>query len=78
MALQPETALRKRTDGRVEEVPAAELAFGDVVVLRPGARVLTDGVIMIGRGGRTSVHSQYAYHQFPICRCRWFGMAMEP
>ncbi len=51
MALRPETALRKRTDGRVEEVPAAELAVGDVVVLRPGARVPTDGVIMSGRGG---------------------------
>lgn len=51
MALRPETALRKRTDGRVEEVPAAELAVGDVVVLRPGARVPADGVIMSGRGG---------------------------
>ncbi len=51
MALRPETALRKGTDGRVEEVPAAELAVGDVVVLRPGARVPADGVIMSGRGG---------------------------
>ncbi len=51
MALRPETALRKGTDGKVEEVPAAELAVGDVVVLRPGARVPTDGVIMSGRGG---------------------------
>ncbi len=51
MALRPETALRKRTDGRVEEVPAAELAVGDMVVLRPGARVPADGVIMSGRGG---------------------------
>ncbi len=51
MALRPETALRKGTDGKVEEVPAAELAVGDVVVLRPGARVPTDGVILSGRGG---------------------------
>jgi hypothetical protein len=51
MALRPETALLKGTDGKVEEVPASELAVGDVVVLRPGARVPTDGVIMSGRGG---------------------------
>jgi heavy metal translocating P-type ATPase len=51
MALRPETALRKRTDGRVVEVPAAELAVGDMVVLRPGARVPADGVIVSGRGG---------------------------
>ncbi|MGB3834919.1 MAG: cation-translocating P-type ATPase [Mesorhizobium sp.] len=51
MALRPETALRKGTDGKVEEVPAAELAVGDVVVLRPGARVPADGVIVSGRGG---------------------------
>ena len=51
MALRPETAFRKNEDGTVEEVPAAELAIGDVVVLRPGARVPTDGVILHGRGG---------------------------
>jgi cation transport ATPase len=51
MALRPETALRKGRDDRVEEVPASELAVGDVVVLRPGARVPTDGVVMSGRGG---------------------------
>jgi len=42
---------RSGTDGKVEEVLASELAVGDVVVLRPGARVPTDGVIMSGRGG---------------------------
>ena len=51
MALRPETALRKGRDGKVEEVPAAELAAGDVVMLRPGARVPADGVIVSGRGG---------------------------
>ncbi|KQK30455.1 ATPase P [Bosea thiooxidans] len=51
MALRPETAFRKNEDGTVEEVPAAELAVGDVVVLRPGARVPSDGVILHGRGG---------------------------
>ncbi len=50
MALRPETALRKGPDGVVTEIPAAELAVGDVVVLRPGARVPADGVIASGRG----------------------------
>jgi len=50
MALRPETALR-RTESGIEEAPASELSVGDVVVLRPGARVPTDGVVVTGRGG---------------------------
>jgi Zn2+/Cd2+-exporting ATPase len=50
MALRPETALRKEPNGAVTEVPAAELRVDDVVVLRPGARVPADGVILSGRG----------------------------
>jgi heavy metal translocating P-type ATPase len=51
MALRPETALRKTASGSVEEVAAAALEVGDIVVLRPGARVPTDGTIALGRGG---------------------------
>jgi heavy metal translocating P-type ATPase len=51
MALRPETAFRKNPDGSVAEVAAVELAVGDIVILRPGARVPADGVIMQGRGG---------------------------
>lgn len=51
MALRPETAFRKGQDGTVVEVPAAGLCVGDIVILRPGARVPTDGLIMQGRGG---------------------------
>ncbi len=51
MALRPETALRKTASGGVEEVAAATLEVGDVVVLRPGARVPSDGTISLGRGG---------------------------
>ncbi len=50
MELRPETALRKDADGAVREVPAAELAKGDVVILRPGARVPADGVVLHGQG----------------------------
>lgn len=51
MALRPEMALRKTAAGGVEEIPAAALTVGDIVVLRPGARVPTDGVVISGRGG---------------------------
>src|SRR5690606_6623600 len=50
MELRPETAFRKQSDGTVFEVPAADLKVDDVVVLRPGARVPTDGVVIDGRG----------------------------
>ena len=51
MALRPETALRRTESGEVEEIAAADLAVGDVVQLRPGARVPADGVVTTGRGG---------------------------
>lgn len=50
MALRPEAALRKDASGLVTEIPAADLRVGDIFVLRPGARVPTDGAIVNGRG----------------------------
>jgi len=49
MALRPETALLRR-DGAVTEVPVASLVVGDVVVIRPGARMPVDGTILSGDG----------------------------
>ena len=49
MALRPETALRLGPGG-VEEVAVRDLAPGDRVVLRPGARVPVDGVLVDGLG----------------------------
>ena len=49
MALRPETALRQRGTA-VDEVPVAELVPGDIVVLRPGARVPVDGTLRQGAG----------------------------
>ncbi|MBL4927863.1 heavy metal translocating P-type ATPase [Fuscibacter oryzae] len=49
MALRPDTALRRTATG-IEEVPAASLVAGDIVVLRPGARVPVDGVVIEGHG----------------------------
>src|SRR5690606_18584396 len=51
MGLRPETALRRDADGTIAEVPAADLTPGDVVILRPGARVPADGRLAEGRGG---------------------------
>lgn len=48
MALRPETALRKAEDGAVTEIPASELRTGDVIILRPGARVPADSVVVTG------------------------------
>ncbi|MFK4826228.1 heavy metal translocating P-type ATPase [Paenochrobactrum sp. BZR 588] len=50
MALRPETAFRKLADGSVEEVQAASLRVGDIVIVRPGARVPSDGTIISGSG----------------------------
>ncbi|TYB80772.1 heavy metal translocating P-type ATPase [Maritimibacter fusiformis] len=50
MALRPETALRKAPDGTVTEIPVADLKVDDIFVLRPGARVPTDAMIVKGRG----------------------------
>ncbi|WP_299364764.1 cation-translocating P-type ATPase [uncultured Paracoccus sp.] len=56
MALRPETALRKGPDGSVAEIAACDLAVGDTVILRPGARVPSDGEIADGRGGIDEAH----------------------
>ena len=49
MALRPETALRIVKDG-LEEVPVSDLRPGDRVILRPGARVPVDGLLVEGLG----------------------------
>jgi P-type Cu2+ transporter len=46
-ALLPDTAERVTAEG-VEDVPISELRVGEVVLVRPGARVPADGVIVDG------------------------------
>jgi Cd2+/Zn2+-exporting ATPase len=45
--LVPKTALRTR-DGVIEEIQASDLVVGDLVVVRPGDRVPSDGLIVSG------------------------------
>lgn len=47
VGLQPKTA-RVRRNGRSVELPLDQLAAGDLVELRPGERVATDGVVVEG------------------------------
>jgi Cu+-exporting ATPase len=47
-ALRPTSAIVKR-DGLEQEVPLAELQTGDLIVLRPGARVAVDGEVIEGQ-----------------------------
>ena len=50
MALRPDSTLRRNADGSVAEVPVDSLSPGDMVVLRPGARVPVDGRLAEGIG----------------------------
>jgi len=48
VALVPRVARREDAQGRVVEVPAEALAVDDVVAVRPGDRVPSDGVVIEG------------------------------
>jgi Zn2+/Cd2+-exporting ATPase len=48
--LTPTKARRVKADKSEEEVPASELAVGDVIRIRPGDNVAADGVILSGQG----------------------------
>jgi Cu2+-exporting ATPase len=47
--LMPAEAHRLRPDGSTEDVPVAALASGDRVLVKPGEKIPTDGVIVSGR-----------------------------
>ena len=47
LKLKPNTALRELA-GEMSEIPAAEIALGDILVIKTGARVPADGVVIYG------------------------------
>ena len=49
MSLAPETALRKSDTGELDEIPAAEVAQGDLILVRSGQRIPLDGEVIEGR-----------------------------
>ena len=50
MALRPENALLRGDDGQIRETAVGDLRVGDVVILRPGARIPVDGTLIEGEG----------------------------
>ncbi|HCL97707.1 MAG TPA: cadmium-translocating P-type ATPase [Verrucomicrobiales bacterium] len=49
MSLTPDTALRKSTDGEIEEVQASSVLEGDLILVRSGQRIPLDGEVTSGR-----------------------------
>ena len=47
MALSPKTALVER-DGAEREIPLADVRVGDILLVKPGAKIPTDGVVLSG------------------------------
>src|SRR3546814_13940637 len=47
--LAPRTAMVRRGDGRLSEVPVEALVIGDTVVLQPNERLAADGFVVVGR-----------------------------
>lgn len=49
--LVPKTAWRERSgNGGLQEIPATQLAIGDIILVRPGDRIAADGTIVSGTG----------------------------
>jgi Cu2+-exporting ATPase len=46
--LMPDTAERIRPDGTIETVPVSQLHKGDLVLVRPGASIPADGIVVDG------------------------------
>ncbi len=50
MDLSPKTAIRRNVDGAEEEVPVEQVQSGDILIVRAGAGVPVDGVVIEGAG----------------------------
>ncbi len=62
--LAPALARRRNSDGTETEVPVADLVLNDLVVLRPGDRVPTDGLIV--EGGSVFEESMLTGESIPV------------
>ena len=50
MDLSPKTAIRRNVDGAEEEIPVEQVRPGDILIVRAGAGVPVDGVVIEGAG----------------------------
>lgn len=50
VALAPETALKKNSDGQFEEVDIDEVDPGDILLVKTGAKIPVDGFVISGSG----------------------------
>lgn len=50
MDLSPKTAIRRNVDGAEEEIPVEQVRPGDILIVRAGAGVPVDGVVVEGAG----------------------------
>jgi Cu+-exporting ATPase len=65
-ALRPDRATLRAPDGTERDIPAADLRRGDLVVIRPGARIAVDGLI---REGESAVDlSMITGESIPVSR----------
>ncbi len=51
MALAPDTAALVKDDNTVVEVPTSQVSVGQTILIRPGARIPLDGVVLKGASG---------------------------
>jgi Cu+-exporting ATPase len=49
LGLAPKTARRFSVDGKEADVPLSEIQVGDLIRVRPGEKVATDGIVIEGR-----------------------------
>ncbi len=48
LALQPPTARRVKADGSEEEIPLGQVEVGDLLLVKPGEKIPTDGMVVEG------------------------------
>ena len=50
MSMAPDFANRETEDGSIEEIDLDDIEIGDVLVIKPGEKIPTDGVVLEGSG----------------------------
>lgn len=67
MDLSPQTALLLTPEGEEREVPTEQLRVGDVFLVKPGAKVPVDGIVLSGNSGVNE--SAITGESIPVDKC---------